>query len=103
MEMILVIVFFAYAAYCFLKKSWLFDVCCSNCAYSNKLKWTIKDAVKNNSRIYYFVCRNCNKSIEIPDNGQVMGGLPIFTAIGTLESYDDRGSKRFLPTVNWCE
>ena len=98
-EVILFLLVVVYGVYIFLKKSWLFDICCSNCGNSNKVKWTIRDGIKDNSRLYCFVCEDCGNTVRIRDRSLVMGALPSFEVVGKSELNDEMGTKRFLPTV----
>jgi hypothetical protein len=82
---------------CFFKK-WNFVVECIECKCFAKVEWSFRDGIKDNSRLYYFVCGNCGSTICIKDTSLVMGSLPTFVVIEHPQSNDQKQTKRFLPT-----
>lgn len=98
-EPILLLILIGYGIHVFLKKSWLFDVSCLNCSNTNTVKWTIKDGVKDNTRLYCFLCYECGKNVVIRDRSFVLGSLPVFEVVRKSEIHDEMAIVRSLPTV----
>lgn len=99
LQVIALVLLASCACYYSLKKEHFFDICCPSCGHPNKIRWTQRDGIKDNSRVYYFICSSCGEKVAIKDKGLFQGQLPMFVVTEKSEIIEGGDGDRRLPVI----